>query len=157
MERYLGHNQDRGLPGLEGYPVMISDDITLRQQSPPSFKHSGGSRTMPRPKSLVFGHKDQERLRKFRSVVVLKSDSEQSDSTSRVNVPLRSSYQRKYDTQRSVSPTKTGSGAVRKRLSRSENYGATSSSGGFQTSKTSEYFSMSPASSDDENSAYYFS
>jgi hypothetical protein len=117
MERYRDPIR-LAVPGRESYPTMSSN-----------------SRTLPRPKSLVFGAKNQEKLRKYKSVVTLKS----SDMSSSVV-----NYQRKATPVKTTSPTHE---AVVRRMSKSEAIRGRTG----KPASTSEYFSMSPHDSSDDS------
>merc|ERR1712183_1012122 len=93
-------------PGRESYPGNISTN----------------SRTLPRPKSLVFDPSKDQEIRRYKSVVTLKS-SDESTSPTRVGTNLSSTYHRNYNNmsksvKKSTSPTHKA--VMRRRLSSSE-------------------------------------
>ena len=113
MVRYRDHTAVKRRPGRESYSGNSANS---------------NSRTLPRPKSLVFDPSKDQEIRRYKSVVTLKSSDE---STS----PTRN-YHRNYNNmsksvKKSTSPTHKA--VMRRRLSSSEaTFGL-----------TSEYFSYS--------------
>ena len=113
MVRYRDHTAVKRRPGRESYPGNSANS---------------NSRTLPRPKSLVFDPSKDQEIRRYKSVVTLKSSDE---STS----PTRN-YHRNYNNmsksvKKSTSPTHKA--VMRRRLSSFEaTFGL-----------TSEYFSYS--------------
>ena len=107
MVRYRDRTAERPKrPGRESYPSM-----------------STSSRTLPRPKSLVFGSSKDQGIRKYKSVVTLKSDP---------------SYHRNYVPTVNKSTSPTHKAVMRRRLSSAEaTFGL-----------TSEYFSYSSEESE---------
>ena len=113
MVHYRDHTAARPRrPGRESYPGNSTNN----------------SRTLPRPKSLVFDPSKDQEIRRYKSVVTLKSDQE-SQRTS----PTRS-FHRNYNVASVKKPTSpTHKAVMRRRLSSSEaTFGL-----------TSEYFSYS--------------
>ena len=119
MVRYRDHTAAKRRPGRESYPGNLTNS----------------SRTLPRPKSLVFDPSKDQEIRRYKSVVTLKS-SDENTSPTRVGNHLSSSYHRNYNNmsksvKKSTSPTHKA--VMRRRLSSSEaTFGL-----------TSEYFSYS--------------
>ena len=111
MVRYRDHTAAKRRPGRESYPGNSANS----------------SRTLPRPKSLVFDPSKDQEIRRYKSVVTLKSSDQQNQSIS-------PTYHRNFNVKSVKKPTSpTHKAVMRRRLSSSEaTFGL-----------TSEYFSYS--------------
>ena len=113
--------------------VRYRDRTAARPRRPGRESYPGNSttnsRTLPRPKSLVFDpSKDQENMRRYKSVVTLgKSDQHQQQQS------ISPTYHRNYNVPSVKNTSPTHKAVMRRRLSSSEaTFGL-----------TSEYFSYS--------------
>ena len=112
MVRYRDHTVVKRRPGRESYSGNSANS---------------NSRTLPRPKSLVFDPSKDQEIRRYKSVVTLgKSDQHQQQSIS-------PTYHRNYNVPTVKNTSPTHKAVMRRRLSTSEaTFGL-----------TSEYFSYS--------------